>query len=251
MAIGLVAILGPLQLFLGDQHGLNTAKYQPAKVAAMEAHWDGSKPADFEILAWPDEKAESNRFSIGIPRGGSIILTHDPNGLFPGLRDFAPQDRPPVWNVFYAFRIMLAVGLFMIAAGLFGLWLWWRKTLFVTRWYLAVMARAWWVGFVAVIAGWVVTESGRQPWVAYGILRTADAVSPVPASSVAASLALFVVVYGIVFAAGIWFINRLIENGLTTPAVTDPRPDEGAGPGGANRPISAAQKPGREAMQNT
>ena len=246
MAIGMVAILAPLQLVIGDAHGLNTLKYQPAKIAAMEAHWDGGKPADFEILAWPDEKAADNRFAIGIPRGASLVLTHDPNGLFPGLRDFAPQDRPPVWNVFYAFRIMLAVGFFMIAAGLFGLWLWWRGNLFATRWYLAVVARSWWVGFVAVIAGWVVTESGRQPWIAYGILRTADARSPVPASSLAVSLTLFVLVYGIVFAFGIWFINRLINNGMSGPALADAPRDAGG-----NRPIAAAKDAGREALQQS
>jgi cytochrome bd ubiquinol oxidase subunit I len=130
------------------------------------------------------------------------------------LKDVPPQDRPPLLNVFFAFRAMLAVGFFMIAAALYGAFLMWRGHLFDTRWFLHIVAHTWWVGFVGVLAGWITTESGRQPWVVYGVLRTADAVSPVPGSSVAVTLALFVVVYGIVFAMGIYYINRLIERGL-------------------------------------
>ncbi|MGC1467237.1 MAG: cytochrome ubiquinol oxidase subunit I [Pseudolabrys sp.] len=214
MAIGLTAILAPLQLIIGDQHGLNTLKYQPMKIAAMEAHWDGSKPGDFDIFAWPDEKAETNRFAISIPKGSSLILTHKLNGLFPGLKDVPPQDRPPVATVFFAFRIMVGIGLLMIASALLGAFLWWRGTLFEARWYLRAMAQSWWLGFVAVIAGWVVTETGRQPWVAEGILRTSRAASPVPAASVATSLTLFVIAYAIVFWFGIFYINRLINRGL-------------------------------------
>jgi cytochrome d ubiquinol oxidase subunit I len=219
MGIGLAAFIAPLQLLLGDQHGLNTLEHQPIKVAAMEAHWDSSKPGDFHIFAWPDAKAETNHFEISIPRGSSLILKHDPNGLFPGLKDVPPDQRPPLLNVFFGFRIMLAVGFFMIAAALFGAWLMWRRRLDETRWFLHVIAQTWWVGFVGVIAGWVVTESGRQPWTVYGILRTADAVSPVPGGSIAVTLALFVVVYGIVFAMGIYYINRLIAWGM--PAKTE------------------------------
>ena len=213
MAIGLTAMLAPLQLLIGDQHGLNTLEHQPIKIAAMEAHWDGSKPGDFHIFAWPDEKAGANRFEISIPHGASLILTHHLNGLFPGLNSVPASERPPVKIVFFGFRIMLAIGFFMIAAALLGAFLWWRGTLFETRWYLRAMAQCWWIGFVAVIAGWVVTESGRQPWIVYGMLRTADAISPVPAASIAGTLALFVVAYGIVFWFGIYYINRLIAQG--------------------------------------
>jgi cytochrome bd ubiquinol oxidase subunit I len=231
MGIGLAAFLAPLQLLIGDQHGLNTLKYQPIKIAAMEGHWDGTKPGDFPIFAWPDATAERNRFEISIPRGSSLIITHDWNGLFPGLKSVPPQERPPVLNVFFGFRIMLAVGFFMIAAALFGAWQLWHGRLFVTRWFLRVVAQTWWVGFVAVIAGWNVTETGRQPWTVYGILRTADAVSPVPAASVAVTLALFVIVYGIVFAMGIYYINRLI--------VLGPQPPKEE-PALARRPLAAA-----------
>lgn len=242
MALGMAAILAPLQLFIGDQHGLNTLKHQPTKIAAMEGHWDSSKPGDFHIFAWPDEKAEKNHFEISIPRGSSLILTHDPNGLFPGLKDVPPSERPPVLNVFFSFRIMIGIGFFMIAAALYGAFIWWRGSLFETRWYLWTMSHAWWIGFVAVIAGWVVTESGRQPWIAVGILRTADAISPVPASQVLTTLILFVIVYAIVFAMGIYYINRLINRGPQGRAV------EGADTL-ATSPIAAAGEAGREALQ--
>jgi cytochrome bd ubiquinol oxidase subunit I len=231
MALGLLAVLAPLQLLLGDQHGLNTLEHQPIKIAAMEGHWDGSKPGDFHIFAWPDEKAERNWFEISIPRGSSLVLTHDPNGLFPGLKSVPPDERPPVVPVFFAFRIMLAIGFFMIAAALYGAWLMWRGTLERTRWYLTVVAQTWWTGFVAVIAGWVVTETGRQPWIVQGILRTADAVSPVPGGSIATTLALFVLVYGVVFSFGIYYINRLIAKG--------PEGRDG-GTGFGHRPLSVA-----------
>jgi cytochrome d ubiquinol oxidase subunit I len=214
MAIGLMALLAPLQLLIGDQHGLNTLKYQPIKIAAMEAHWDGSKPGDFHIFAWPDEQAETNRFAISIPRGSSLILTHDPDGLFPGLTSVPESERPPVALVFFAFRIMLAIGFFMIVSALYGAWLWWRGRLFETRWYLRIMAHTWWIGFVAVLAGWIVTESGRQPWIVHGLMRTADATSPVLGGAVLTTLALFVLVYGIVFSAGIYYINRLLVRGI-------------------------------------
>ena len=135
------------------------------------------------------------------------------NGLFPGLLSVPEKDRPPVKVVFFAFRIMLALGFFMIGAALLGAFLWWRGTLFETRWYLRVMAHSWWIGFVAVIAGWVVTESGRQPWIVYNIMRTADAISPVPGATIAGTLALFVVAYGVVFSFGIYYMNRLIAKG--------------------------------------
>ncbi len=214
MAIGLTVILAPLQLIIGDQHGLNTLKYQPIKIAAMEAHWDGSKPADFHIFAWPDEKAGVNRYAISIPNAASLIITHRIHGLFQGLNSVPPNERPPVKIVFFAFRIMLALGVFMIGAALYGAFLWWRGTLFETRWYLRIMSQCWWVGFVAVISGWVVSESGRQPWIVEHILRTADASSPVPGASIAVTLVLFVLAYGTVFSFGIYYINRLIAKGV-------------------------------------
>ncbi|MCC6778611.1 MAG: cytochrome ubiquinol oxidase subunit I [Hyphomicrobiales bacterium] len=242
MAVGMLAILGPLQLFIGDQHGLNTLAHQPIKIAAMEGHWDGTKPGSLVLLGWPDEKAGRNLFEIAIPHAGSLILTHSFDGLYPGLLSVPPSDRPPVAPPFFAFRIMVGIGVIIILAGLIGAWLWWRGTLFETRWYLWLAARAWWLGFVAVISGWIVTENGRQPWVAYGILRTADAVSPVPGASVATTLVLFVLVYGVVFSAGIYFINRLIARG-PEPELLEP-PTVGT----PVRPLSAAAEATREAV---
>jgi len=240
MGIGLLVILAPLQLVIGDLHGLNTLKHQPIKVAAMEGHWDGSKPGDFHIFAWPDEKAETNRFAISIPRGSSLVLMHDPDGLFPGLKSVPASERPPVPTVFFGFRIMLAIGFFMIAAALYGAFLWWRGRLFEQRWFLRILAHSWWTGFVAVIAGWVVTESGRQPWVAYGILRTADAISPVPGASIFGTLVLFVLAYGVVFSMGIYYMNRLIAKGPQGKAIEQ----EESLP---NRPLAAASRAASEA----
>ena len=241
MALALLAVLAPLQLLLGDQHGLNTLKHQPMKVAAMEAHWDTSGPGDFHVFAWPDEAAETNRFAISIPQGSSLILTHRLNGQFPGLKEVPPQDRPPVKTVFFAFRIMLGIGFAMIAAALVGAWLLWRGILFETRWYLRIASHGWWTGFVAVGAGWVVTESGRQPWIVYNLKRTADAASPLAAATVATSLALFVVVYTVVFATGIYYINRLIAKGPDGRAA---EPQTGS----PSRPFSSAHDAGREAL---
>ena len=243
MAVGFIAIVAPLQALIGDLHGLNTAKHQPIKVAAMEGHWDGSEPGDFHIVAWPNEKKERNDFAISIPRVASLLITHDPNGLFPGLKSVPPSDRPPVPLVFYAFRLMVLIGFAMIGTGLVGAWLWWRGRLFETGWFLRPAANVWWAGFVAVIAGWVVTESGRQPWVAYGILRTADAISPVPGGSVLTTLVLFVVVYGIIFSMGIYYINRLIHMGPMGHSIL---PSERGLP---SRPLSAAEEAAREALE--
>jgi cytochrome bd ubiquinol oxidase subunit I len=211
----------------------------------MEGHWDGSQPGDFEIFAWPDEKAETNRYSISIPHGSSLVLTHSWDGLFPGLKSVPPADRPPVVPVFFAFRIMVGLGLLMIAAALFGAFLWWRGRLFETRWFLRIMANAWWVGFVAVIAGWVTTETGRQPWIIHGVMRTADAISPVPGATIAGTLALFVITYGIVFWFGIYYINRLIAHGPGGPeAKAEPGRFSGS-------PLAAAEEPGREIFRET
>jgi cytochrome d ubiquinol oxidase subunit I len=222
MGIGFAAIVAPLQLFIGDQHGLNTLKYQPIKVAAMEGHWDGSKPGGLVLFAWPDEQGERNLYEVAIPGGASLILKHDKDALFQGLKSVPPSERPPVKNVFFAFRIMVGLGLFMIAASFLGVFLWWRKKLFHARWYLWPAQHVWWTGFVAIVAGWTVTESGRQPWLVYGVLRTLDGISPVLSNQIAVTLALFVLVYGIVFSMGVYYINRLIISGPKGAAVAPP-----------------------------
>jgi cytochrome d ubiquinol oxidase subunit I len=148
MGAGMLLVLAPLQVFVGDLSGLVMAKYQPAKVAAVEAHWDGSKPADLYLFAWPDAEQEKNHLALGIPKLGSLIITHDPDGLFPGLKDFPREERPPVWPVFWSFRVMVAIGLAMVAIGLVAGWLWWRGRLFDARWFLKPVGYAWPLGFV-------------------------------------------------------------------------------------------------------
>ena len=219
MAVGFAAIVAPLQLFIGDQHGLNTLAHQPLKIAAIEAHWDGGEPGELVLFAWPDEATETNRFAVTIPHGASLLLTHSWDGLFPGLKSVPPRDRPPVLPPFIAFRVMVGIGMLMILTALTGVWLWWRGRLFEARWYLWPAQPAWWLGFVAVISGWIVTETGRQPWVAHGILRTAEARSPIPTGSLITTLGLFVLVYGIVFAMGIYYINWLIARGPEGPTI--------------------------------
>jgi cytochrome d ubiquinol oxidase subunit I len=236
MGLGMVAVLAPLQVLIGDLHGLNTVKYQPAKIAAIEAHWDGSQPAPLVLFAWPDTQAERNRAELAIPKAGSLIITHDANGLFPGLKDFKPEERPPVLPVFWAFRVMVGLGFVMLAIGVIGAVLWRRGKLLEADWFLRPLQHCWPLGFIAILAGWVVTEVGRQPWVAYGILRTADAISPVAASTVAVSLALFVLVYCVVFTIGIIYIRNLIRIGPPDEfAVLEPAQ------GLPNRPLSAAE----------
>ncbi len=242
MGVGMLAILGPLQLVLGDQHGLNTLQYQPAKIAAIEAHWDDDGPADLVLFALPDEAAEINRAAIALPRLGSLILTHSWDGRFAGIKDFPRDQRPPVTSIFFAFRLMVAIGVALIAIGLIGAVLWWRGKLFTTRWYLHSVARAWWLGFVAILAGWLTTESGRQPYVVYGILRTDHALSPVSAATVATSLTLFVLVYCVLFSIGIYYIHRLIWNGPKGEAVEPVALPEGL----PSRPLSMADAPTRE-----
>jgi cytochrome bd ubiquinol oxidase subunit I len=243
MGLGMVAILAPLQLLLGDQHGLNTLEHQPIKVAAMEGHWEGDGPAALVLFGVPDQKAEKNHAEIAIPGIASVILTHSMTGRVPALKDVPPEDRPPVANVFYAFRIMVGIGLLLILLGLVGAFLWWRKRVFEARWYLRFAGYAWPAGFIAILAGWVTTESGRQPYVAYGILRTADAISPIAASTVWTSLIAFAVVYLTVFSIGVYYIRKLIRNGPKGAAVEPPTHGHGL----PNRPLSTAQNPTREA----
>ena len=235
MGLGMLAVLAPLQAVVGDLHGLNTLKHQPAKIAAIEAHWEDKGPMDLVLFAWPDREQERNHAEIAIPRLGSLILTHDWNGRVKGLREYAPQDRPPVAPVFFSFRLMVGLGVLMIATGWIGCFLLWRGRIEAARWFLAPLGQAWPVGFVALLAGWMVTEIGRQPWIAYGVLRTADAVSPVTAAQVLVSLALFVLVYFVVFSVGIRYVYRMIRKGphagLPGPETLPNRPLAGGRPG--------------------
>jgi cytochrome bd ubiquinol oxidase subunit I len=240
MGLGMLAVMAPLQAVVGDFHGINTLKHQPAKIAAIEAHWDGSHPAPLVLFAWPDKASERNLAEIAIPNLGSLILTHEWNGRIKGLKDFPPQDRPPVAPVFFSFRLMVGIGLLMIAIGWYGCWLLWRNRIDGKRWFLQMLRRTWPLGFIALLAGWMVTEIGRQPWIAYGILRTADAVSPVGATQVFVSLLLFVVVYVVVFSIGVWYVYRMITKG---PQPSQPGPETLP-----NRPLAGGQPDAKESV---
>jgi cytochrome d ubiquinol oxidase subunit I len=239
MGVGMIALLGPLQLLIGDQHGLNTLEHQPVKVAAMEGHWDDDGPAALVLFAWPDEEGERNVAEIALPKLASLILTHDMEGRVPALKDWPREDRPPVKNVFYAFRLMVGIGLVLILLGLTGAFLWWRGKLFTEKWYLRPAGFAWPLGFIAILAGWITTESGRQPFIVYGIMRTSEGLSPVAASAVASSFFAFVLVYLVVFSIGIYYMRRLIRKGPQGAAVTLPE-------GLPNRPLSTAQEGAHE-----
>ncbi|MCV9939656.1 cytochrome ubiquinol oxidase subunit I [Boseaceae bacterium BT-24-1] len=237
MAILMIALTAPLQAVIGDFHGKQTAIYQPAKLAAIEAHWDSSKPGALVLFAWPDEKAELNRFEVAIPGVASLLTHGSMDALFPSLKDFKVEDRPPVLIPFFAFRIMVGIGTLMIIFGWVGAFLWKRGTVFEARGWLWLAQYSWPAGFVAILSGWFVTEVGRQPWLATGILRSKDAVSPVTTLEVAISLALFVFVYCVVFTAGILLINRLIDKGPDEISQEDP-PEQPS-----KRPLKAAQVP--------
>jgi cytochrome d ubiquinol oxidase subunit I len=204
--------VAPIQLIAGDQHGLNTLKHQPAKVAAMEGHFEAEMTgAPLILFGLPDMQAGETRYAIEVPKLGSLVLTHEWNGTLRGLKSWPREDWPRVWVVFWAFRLMVGLGLLMIATGLVGLWLRWRRQLYDAplffKWCVAMGPS----GLVAVLAGWFVTEAGRQPYTVYGLLRTEDSASPVAAPALAGSLIAFFAVYLIVFGVGVWYLLRLLR----------------------------------------
>ena len=249
MAMWMMLLVAPLQAFIGDQHGLNTLAHQPAKIAAIEAHWE-NRPGEgvpLTLVGWPDMEAERTRWAVEVPRLGSLILTHSWDGQFPGLKEYPREDRPNATIVFWTFRIMVGLGVLMIALGLWSAWARWRGTLYASRPLLRMALAMGPAGVVAILAGWYTTEIGRQPWVVYGLMRTADGVSPHGAAELTVTLALFVVVYFVVFGAGLVYMLRLIAVG---PAAPGEAASEGGGPGQPRhpmRPLSAAPAVGAAA----
>jgi cytochrome d ubiquinol oxidase subunit I len=213
MALWFATIFVPVQIIIGDLHGLGVLKYQPTKLAAIEGNWDRMSNMPLRLFAIPDEVAETNHYEIGIPKIGSWILTHAYDGEVPGLKEVPPEDRPPVWPVFFSFRIMVAIGFAMLGIGLWSLYLRWKGTLFTNRTFLTAAMIMTPSGFGAVLFGWFTAEIGRQPWVVYGHMRTADAVSPISAGAVTASLLTFVVVYAFVFGFGSYYLAKLLRRG--------------------------------------
>ena len=211
MAMWMATLVAPLQILAGDMHGLNTLQYQPAKVAAMEGHFETRKGAPLILFGIPDMAAETTKYAIEIPRLGSLILKHDWNGEIKGLKAWPRHDRPNSLILFWSFRTMVGIGMLMALLGLWSLLQRLRGRLYDTpllQRCALVMAPA---GFIAVIAGWITTEVGRQPYTVYGLLRTSQSISPIDAAAVAGSLIAFIVVYFAVFGAGVFYVLRLMN----------------------------------------
>jgi cytochrome d ubiquinol oxidase subunit I len=214
MALGFLAIFVPLQIVLGDMHGLNTRAHQPAKLAAIEGRWETAAPAPLTLFAIPDQAEARNRLAIEVPVLGSLVLTHSLSGEVRGLKEWPADQRPPVWPVFFAFRIMVGVGLAMLGMVALGWIMRFRGRLFESSWYLRLCQWTAPLGFIAVLAGWTTTEVGRQPWTVYGLMRTADSVSPsLTSGDVALSLLGYVGVYLIMYPAGIAVMARFVREG--------------------------------------
>ncbi|TXR47022.1 cytochrome ubiquinol oxidase subunit I [Phyllobacterium endophyticum] len=239
MAMWLILVAAPVQIFIGDAHGLNTLKHQPAKIAAIEGHWQNTpgKSVPLILFGIPDMTAETTKYTLQVPYLGSLILTHDLNGHIPGLKEFAREDRPNSTVIFWTFRTMVGLGMLMLLLGLWSLWLRWNGGLFSSRLFLRfalVMGPA---GLIAILAGWLTTEIGRQPWIVYGVMRTKDAVSNHSVLALSTALASFITVYLAVFGTGIRYMLKLVAAG--PDEAEDSRPDVGQSQRPA-RPLSAA-----------
>ncbi|MGE3917993.1 MAG: cytochrome ubiquinol oxidase subunit I, partial [Hyphomicrobiaceae bacterium] len=225
MALWMAALVTPVQIVAGDLHGLNTLEHQPMKIAAMEGHYETRKGAPLILFGWPDNRAETTRYAVQLPKLGSWILTHDLDGEIKGLKAFPKDDWPNAPLVFWSFRVMVAIGFAMLGVGLWSLAVRWCGDLRNARalqWASVIMGPA---GFGAVLCGWITTEAGRQPYTVYGLLRTADSVSPIALPAVASSLVAFMVVYLAVFGAGTFYIVRLMTR-TPGPDVSGPEADE-------------------------
>ncbi|MEX3899000.1 cytochrome ubiquinol oxidase subunit I [Paraburkholderia sp. BR10954] len=247
MALWLLLILTPIQAFVGDQHGLNTREYQPAKIAAIEGIWDTEKGGTaLNLFGIPDMEAETTHYAVSIPHLGSLILTHSWDGEIRGLKEFPPQDRPDSAVVFWSFRIMAGLGVLMIAMSIAAWVLHRRGRLFEAKWFQRLCVAMGPSGFITLLAGWVTTEAGRQPWVVYGVMRTSQAVSPLTTQQVGLSLMTFVAVYFLVFGTGIYYMLKLMRSGPALPGgkphdtphgLPQPTPAQTA-----RRPLSAADQ---------
>lgn len=241
MCLWLLMVLTPAQAVIGDYHGLNTLEHQPTKVAAMEGHWETSGSVPLLLFAIPDQQAQENRFAIGIPHLASIILTHSLDGEIPGISEAAPEEQPPVALVFWSFRVMVGIGLVMIAVSFAGLLLRRRGRVFESELFLKTLVGMISLPFLAVLAGWIVTESGRAPWLVYGMMTHAEGLTPSLTGPVALfSLIGYVLVYAVVFYSGIYYLTRVVRNGML-PAEAQAETDRDADR--PKRPLSAAHTP--------
>ena len=221
-----LAVLVPAQIFVGDMSGLVAERHQPMKLAAIEGRWETVRGAPLVLFALPNSRTERNDYELAIPKLGSLIITHSIDGEVRGLKEVAPAERPPVFIVFWAFRVMVGIGFLSLIVPYWGLWLWYRGRLDQSGSFFAVCIGMVPLGFVAALAGWVTAETGRQPWVVYGLLRTADAVSPVATYAVASSFVLFIIVYNILLVAYAYYVVRLAWHGPhdRSPAMTQVNP---------------------------
>ncbi len=244
MAMWMALGVAPLQAVVGDLHGLNTLEYQPAKIAAMEGHWESTpgEATPLILVGWPDMQREETRFKIEVPYLASLILKHSLTEPIPALKDFPPEDRPFSPIVFWSFRFMVLLGLLMIACGFWSLWLRRGGRLYQSGAFLRFVYYMGPSGVLAILAGWITTEVGRQPWVIYGVMRTADAVSNHSAAQLGLTLTLFVVIYLAVFGVGFLYVLRLLAKG---PVLTEGR-EQGVGgighPRTPARPLSASDE---------
>lgn len=241
MALWMAAIVAPIQIAAGDAHGLNTLEHQPRKIAAMEGHYETVKGAPLILFGIPNAKEKRMDYVVEIPYLGSLILTHTLDGEIKGMNTWPVDEQPPMGIVFYAFRVMVGIGSLMCLLGLWSLWLRYKGRLYDTP--LMHRAALWMgpSGFVAVLAGWTVTEVGRQPYTVYNLLRTADSASPIDATAIAFSLLAFVVVYFSLFGAGVYYIFRQMSH---PPSASDPglsvqEPMRAAGLAGARTGVAA------------
>jgi len=241
MAMWMVLAVTPLQIVIGDMHGLNTLEHQPAKVAAMEGHWRNEPGAGVPLIlfGWPDMEAEETLYKVEIPRLGGLILTHSLDGQYQGLSEFAEEDRPNATVVFWSFRIMVGLGMLMLMLGLWSVWLRWRGKFFERTWFLRFATWMGPSGLIAILAGWYTTEIGRQPWIVYGVMRTKDAVSNHSALALSTTLIVFIVMYFAVFGTGVSYMLKLVAKGPGEGEDTHPPHDPGQSLRPA-RPLSAA-----------
>ena len=215
VSLWMILLIAPTQAVVGDYHGLNTLEHQPTKVAAMEGNWQRGSGVPLLLFAWPDQQAQTNHFEIAIPKLASFILTHDWEGELPGIAEVPYEEQPPVWIVFWSFRVMVGIGLLMIAFGVTGLLLRRGGRYWQTHWFLNGMRWMSITPFLAVLAGWVVTEAGRAPWLIYGVMTHAEGLTP----SLTGGMALFtligyILVYAVVFSAGLYYLMRVLQDGL-------------------------------------
>lgn len=217
MAMWMAAIVTPIQIFAGDAHGLNTLEHQPAKIMAMEGHYDSHpEGAPLILFGIPNSKERTIDYAIEIPKVSSLILHHDLNAPMAGLDTIPDDEEPPVAILFWSFRIMVGLGFAMLGLGVWSLFARWRGTLYDCKWLHRTALLMGPTGFVAVLAGWITTEVGRQPYTVYGLLRTSDSLAPVDAPAVATSLLAFIVVYFFVFGAGTFYILRMMNKPAST-----------------------------------